>query len=76
MKCLPAVPSPHGEMDITTGFEPVVGSSNLSGGTGEAGGDIITAFEANIPGSSPAGGTTKHTKISYLLFIIRLELIQ
>ena len=57
VKCLPVVPSLHGEMDITTGFEPVIGSSNLSGGTYEAGGDIIMGFQPVVEGSNSAGGT-------------------
>lgn len=44
VKCLPAVPSPRGEMDIISGFEPAVPSSNLGEGTGEAGGDITIIF--------------------------------
>ena len=41
------MPSPRGEMDIMSGFEPAVPSSNLGEGTSEAGGDITTAPARN-----------------------------
>ncbi len=57
------MPSPHVEMDIIFAFEAKVGSSNLSGGTSEAGGDIITGFEPVVVGSNPAEGTLRSIRI-------------
>ena len=63
VKCLPVVPSPHGEMDIIFGFEPKVGSSNLPEGTSEAGGDIIFGFEPKVGSSNLPRGTLRYSSV-------------